>query len=349
MTDNTEKTKNTTESASDLKPSWQGVLLPITIAVTFCVFASYFIYFGAYLKFPPGGPSSWGDFGDFIGGLMNPVVGIVTIFLLVHTLNSQQYAIKMQQQELTTHREELEKQRLETARSALALDAQFRATQIQSFEQTLFNWLNSYKQSLNDIQVTSSKDPEVKLNSLGAIQDVYSSIITVPKDVQNHFGNRLRDQKKWAALPQKIIEETYKSHVSRIERIHQRRNNTNLTRSVRIIYGLLRWIDSSSALDHAPEQRQLYANIVRAQLSEEELRLLFFYGLTPAGKKLSLYINKLSILDNFLSAKLSATVTTLLLSEDQPYTLSAFGDINPTAFLVFQLRAYTVPNAQPKV
>lgn len=338
MNDNRENDKATEESNSDTpsvsepKSKLQRNLMIVIGLITVTIFTSYFWWFREH---PPGDPSSWGDFGDFIGGLMSPVVGIFTIILLVQTLNSQQEALKSQ--------------RKDAQESAQALSAQYRAIQIQSFEQTFFKWLDSYKQSLNDIQVTSSKDPEVKLNRLEAIQDVYSSIITVPKDVQNHFGSRLRDQTKWVTLPQKLIEKTYKSHVNRIEKIHQRRNNTNLTRSVRIIYGLLRWIDSSSALNHAPEQRQLYANIVRAQLSEEELRLLFFYGLTPAGKKLSLYVNKLSILDNFLSAKLSATVTTLLLSEGQPYTLSAFGDMSPTAFLFFRLRAYTVPNAQSKV
>lgn len=54
---------------------------------------------------PWGEPDSWGQFGDFVGGTVNPIVGIITIFLVVLTLRETR-------REAHATRQELEKQNL---------------------------------------------------------------------------------------------------------------------------------------------------------------------------------------------------------------------------------------------
>ena len=61
------------------------------------VLAAYAI---AFWGNKPGGPAEWGMFGDFVGGLANPLLGFLTIFLLIVSLYYQT-------QELAATREEL--------------------------------------------------------------------------------------------------------------------------------------------------------------------------------------------------------------------------------------------------
>lgn len=51
------------------------------------VFFLYFSYF-TWRRYSLGGPEAWAQFGDYFGGLVNPVVGIVTVILVVRTLNA---------------------------------------------------------------------------------------------------------------------------------------------------------------------------------------------------------------------------------------------------------------------
>ncbi|WP_290518028.1 hypothetical protein [Alcanivorax sp.] len=69
-------------------PKWlvpTGLLIPTSAAVT------YALYFRNYTV---GGPGDWGTFGDFLGGISNPLLGFLTIFLLVASLRLQAKELK---------------------------------------------------------------------------------------------------------------------------------------------------------------------------------------------------------------------------------------------------------------
>ncbi len=88
-------------------------------------------------------PAEWGQFGDFIGGIVNPSVGLVTIILLVLTLLSQQ--------------KELREQRMQAAK--------------QSFEQTFFAWIDNYRQSVRDMTArVTVGDVEIELRGLQVME-----------------------------------------------------------------------------------------------------------------------------------------------------------------------------------
>ncbi|WP_294991308.1 hypothetical protein [uncultured Stenotrophomonas sp.] len=65
--------------------------------------AAYLIRFHSH---PLGDPDSWGQFGDFLGGLLNPLVGIVTVLMVLETL-------RITRREAADTRAALEHQRLE--------------------------------------------------------------------------------------------------------------------------------------------------------------------------------------------------------------------------------------------
>lgn len=71
--------------------------------------AAYLVRFHAH---PFGDPDSWGQFGDFLGGLLNPLVGIVTVLLVLETL-------RVTRREAADNRAALEHQRREMERQTV--------------------------------------------------------------------------------------------------------------------------------------------------------------------------------------------------------------------------------------
>ncbi len=67
------------------------------------------------------------------------------------------------------------------------------------------------------------------------------------------------------------------------------------------------------------------ARIIRAQLSSDELKLLFFTGITDKGRKFGILANKYALFDNFdLSKQPYANIMRESLSESSGYEPAAF-------------------------
>lgn len=76
---------------------WRKVILGVAV----CLTGAYFIYFGLILNQSPAlEADKWGTFGDFIGGIMNPIVAFAAFFWLTES-------VKLQKQELAETRAEL--------------------------------------------------------------------------------------------------------------------------------------------------------------------------------------------------------------------------------------------------
>jgi len=70
---------------------WLWWITPIGFLIPVVAAASYAIYFRGY---EAGGPTEWGTFGDFIGGISNPLLSFLTIVLLLYSLRLQAKELK---------------------------------------------------------------------------------------------------------------------------------------------------------------------------------------------------------------------------------------------------------------
>lgn len=59
---------------------WVAVIAFVAAMVAVCTYAFFF-----HLQ-EIGGPEQWGQFGDYFGGVINPIIGLVTVILIVITL-----------------------------------------------------------------------------------------------------------------------------------------------------------------------------------------------------------------------------------------------------------------------
>ncbi|WP_386071339.1 hypothetical protein ACFJIW_12090 [Tahibacter sp. UC22_41] len=108
---------------------------------------------------PLGDPDSWGQFGDFIGGIVNPVVGLVTVILVVRTLNVTRSEARNTRNEMEAQTRSLEKQFELSARESYAADVR------RKLEGILNTW-NSHieRQEVNGAIGIDAHGQPVKVN-----------------------------------------------------------------------------------------------------------------------------------------------------------------------------------------
>lgn len=219
-------------------------------------------------------PAAWGEFGDFLGGLINPIVGIVTVFLVFLSISIQ---------------------RREFKQSNDALAAQNAAIRLQSFEQTFFAWLSNYRDLVSSVTSEDRVGRDALLLmwathlSRNPVRDRLRGMLTL-QDYENAIrpGGGIPD----AETP-KILELLLQSW-----QVIYNESEHHLDSMFRTLYRLIRWVDERPETLLSADQKWHYISIVRAQLSRVEMLYLFYNGFTGRGHRFAKYINKYALFDN---------------------------------------------------
>lgn len=221
--------------------------------------------------------SVWGAFGDYVGGLLNPLLGLVTISLLLLTY-------RLQQIELADTRTELK-----TQNDILSL---------QSFEQTFFTWLNSHSELVRDLRLHRTGGDDY----LGRhVMRHYLDLVTNPMWWSDIFDEEPSEfylalsERHDQNMPLPDQGRISDSVVARWQKMTAK--ESALLPVFRNLCALLRWI-SISKMVKADTFRQDYADIVKARLSDEELQAILLHAMTPEGEELRGLSAKYGILSN---------------------------------------------------
>jgi Putative phage abortive infection protein len=190
------------------------------------------------------GRSNFGEWGDFFGGVLNPLLTFLMFMGLLITIALQQ--------------RELREARFQFERSADALSSQKNTNEKQAYETTFFNLVAS----LNDAA-----------NQLDLIKD--DGKLTTGRDCFGPFYTRLSN------IYKEKIEKHSSSHSDCVLLnwsfdLFLQKNEQNLSHYFRIIS------ETFKKIEKAPGEHKVYADIVAAQLSNRELCLVFYY--CAAGK-----------------------------------------------------------------
>jgi hypothetical protein len=92
--------------------------------ISLSLIAFYYFNFGYHLEMGFGNQADFGAFGDFLGGVLNPILGFATVALLIWSLKMQRQALSVSNQELSLTRQELKETKQETALSRQAMQDQ---------------------------------------------------------------------------------------------------------------------------------------------------------------------------------------------------------------------------------
>lgn len=231
------------------------VLFRIAAALTVIVLAADFIMI---MEVSPG------EFGDFFGGVLNPLLTFLTFMGLLIT-------IILQHTELRESREEF-------ARSADALEIQNKAIERQNFEATFFQMLTLHNTIVSSIDL-QSKD----------------GMITTGRDCFRVFYTRLTKlyREKQEKPPRAAAgSDADRTKVAAAYKDFWRDHQLELGHYFRYLYNVIRFVKENGV------GSARYLRLIRAQLSDQELLLLFYNCLTPQGEKFRELVEEFSLLDN---------------------------------------------------
>lgn len=125
------------------------------LVVIFLVFTLYFINFFVILGYGVSEDSArWGHLGDYVGGILNPILSFISIVLLIKSLAFQIEANETLRNEIK-NKEKTEK--------------------LRSFETLFFNMINSQKELFDSFSIdfaqVGARDVKHKVNAVIAIEE----------------------------------------------------------------------------------------------------------------------------------------------------------------------------------
>lgn len=219
-----------------------------------------------------------GTWGDMFGGINALFSGLAFVGVI--------YAILLQREGLILQGRELEDTREELAGQRRANEEQNRSIATQTFESTLFQMVGVLEQVIDAIDLRASDNSALMSKGRDTIRTLY-------RFLQDHYANAQSDAAKLAtdysatsapvaslmSLPEGAYELFYEEHGHEVGHYF------------RVLYNIFKFIDGSGQ-----GNKQRYAKIVRAQMSDYEVLFLFYNALSPRGRPFLKYINEYGLL-----------------------------------------------------
>ncbi len=242
---------NTEEKTKDVSWTLATVFGVATVIAALVLFA-YFKVFGAELSQDH---SRWGQFGDYLGGVLNPVFGFLGLFALLLTISLQVKELKLTRDEIRN--------------STAALKDQNNTLKLQNFENSFFQMLRLHNEIVNSIDFVRSGSSTQVVTTRG--RDCFPvmwdrlhktvSAMNSLRAVQNQPPDSIESMKQ-------AYEKFYDKH------------QVELGHYFRYLYNIFKFLKSSEI-----ENRKFYSNLVRAQLSNHELAIIYYNCLSGFGKE----------------------------------------------------------------
>lgn len=236
-----------------------------------------------------------GTFGDMFGSV-NALFSGLAFAGIIFTVLLQRQELQLQRKEIIASRDELAGQRMQ-------LEAQSKTFILQRFEGTFFQMLQLHSQSLSAM--------DIRLNGGATVHG---------RDCFAYLHKRLNDELElFARSPGETAPEILATKA--YEAFYQDWRN-DLGHHFRSLYNLVKYVDKARL---SGEDARFYTNLVRAQLADKEVTLLFYDGLSAYGRdKFKPLIEKYGLLKH-LSPAAGVGVTAARLCRAEWYAPSAFG------------------------
>lgn len=224
----------------------------------------------------------WAQFGDFIGGTLNPILAFLAFIALLYT-------IKLQSDELKDTRIELEKSAKAQQEQSKSLELQNEATKQQIFENTFFKLFEILIETHSSISIKLERSQKysqllnkrvnyIKIN--GKDIKIFSFLLDKEEELKSSFAIS-----KYLNILQDILNYYSKKDYDTFNEFFE--SNTRVYFSQ--IYQILKFI-SDSEKECKITNGKRYSNILRAQFSTDELELLYFHCLGSIGKEKFIFL-----------------------------------------------------------
>lgn len=249
--------------------------LPTAVAIIMASLLFAYVYI--FHKLPlDGSPAAWGAFGDYIGGLLNPIISLFTLIVAVEVWSLQK------------------KELLETRQAVME---QGKTAEQQRREQRFFDLLNIYQETLKTFVVEGTTG-KAALNNWANLSP----------NGQTCFDFTLRGLDEYAHdVLEKNPTTGRMTRQTRIERMSRSRVEVEwqhfspiFDHYFRTVFAILGELETLLGNDH-----WRYGKLFRAQFSRDELTLMAFNLLFDSeGKKMRSLVCKYGLLKHLSNNKL---------------------------------------------
>jgi len=217
-----------------------------------------------------------GTFGDMFG-FSNALFSGFALLGLVYAILLQRHEVSIAKQEIQHTKTILDEQQKQ-------LEKQNELSEKQAFETTFFNLLSLFSQLTERIDVEIPPTRDFFGNTILGTAKTFTG-----KDVFPMFSSMI-----WQDYGDKVINDPdLESCIAPYEAFYSQ-HNSELGHYFRTLYNILKFVNNSELND-----KRLYTNLVRAQLSDAEIEIIFHNGLSKHGlKKFKPLVEKYGLLKN---------------------------------------------------
>lgn len=216
---------------------------------------------------------SRGEFGDMFGGI-NALFSGLALAGIIFTISLQRKELKLQRKELKSTREEFSIQN-ETLKR-------------QRFENTFFQLLNLHQEIVGKLDYDKHFSRAVFKYAKGVLNRQFS---IVKEYNLKEIGIQENSSKSIEDIKGEIYEGYY-------EGFYLKYFESVLSHYFRNLYHIFKYVYKSDLL--SPDDKEFYSKIIRAQLSPDELILIFYNSLIDGlgNPKFLFLVKEFNILDN---------------------------------------------------
>ncbi len=274
---------------------WAGILFIIVVTGLYS--------FQSYLPFIK---VNFGEYGELIGGIVGSLWALAGVILFYE-------ALKFQRTELKLQRHEIELQRREIIEQTQQIRKQNETLAIQTIENTYFRLMSLHNEIVESI--TAEKDEftyeRVKKKQMISGRKCFVEYYQIFKRI---FHTSFED-----VLPDSFSSETNKMIVEYAFRIFYDEFQADLGHYFRNLFTIFTFIDNADI-----KNKGFYIKLIRSQLSNYELLMLYFFCLSDRNKNFKPLVEKYTVFRNLPVDELIEI--TKVLYDEQAFSRPGFDD-----------------------
>lgn len=250
--------KNDDES-KDIKKGW---FIAGIITISLAILLPFFIIVISRTTFSVSKLGELGAVGDFFGGSTIGLLSIASIFFIIHTISIQSKELSLQRMELQYTRDELKQTR--------KVHEESNRTQInQRFETTFFNMISLQKEIVNNLSIGEGVSKNTGRN---VTYILYVKFLSHFQSPPSSISGKVRAEKSNVKNQSNIIFSNFIDSYGDI-----------IGPYFRNLQVMINFVDRS---DLTFKEKKDYLEILKAQISKSEMRIIFYYSTSNYGNDL---------------------------------------------------------------
>ena len=254
-----------------------------------------------------------GQFGDSFGAVNALFSGLAFGGVIC--------AILLQKRELKLQRKTLEATQVEIKGQKEQLAAQNQTLQRQNFESSFFQLLSVHNANFNVMNFQGAQDLEIA--GLEKEKELSQTMISQANVTEDQIQYRVyygRDCFTYILQGLRNIHNYYEQSEEEERSQKEEELLTTVGHYFRHLYQVVKFVDDQKDFPKDFEEKKRYTDFIHAQLSNDELGVLFYLGLSNQGAKFKILVEEYSLFENL-------PLDMLINEEDKDlYAPSAYGE-----------------------